>query len=161
MIRGEFTRQEVHWLLSGHCHLTATGVLVWREENSNYRADLLVTADGFDVGALSLCYRIGKKRASEPAILLLLRRTSMLRLDVNGSHREGLKQYVQVTHFQQATKPGAAEEFRPHPVTVVPVAFGERVGGDVYREVLAGFAAESNLDIQGVTWEDPPEGRQP
>jgi len=156
-----FTSQEVHWLLSGHCNLTATGVMAWRDENSNYRADLPVTADGFDTGELSLSYRLGKIRASEPAVLLFLRQTPMLRLDVNGSHREGMVQYVRVTHFHQARKPGTPEEFRPHPVTVVPVEFGKRVGGDVYRQVLAGFAAESNLDIQGVTWEDPPEGRQP
>lgn len=161
MSRGDFTPQEVHWLLSGRCHLTATGVMAWRDENSNYRADLPVSAYGFDDGALTLCYRLGKKRASEPVILLFLRGTPVLHLDVNGNHREGALLHVQVTHFQQATKPGAPEEFRPYPDTVVAVPFGERVGGDLYRQVLAGFAAESNLDIQGVTWEDPPEGRQP
>ncbi len=160
-VRGDFTKQEVNWLLSGRCNLASAGEVQWRDKNRNYRADLAVTAMGFTSEDLSLCYRIGKKSASEPTILLLLRGVSVLRLDVNGNHNDVGKQYVHVTHLQRATTPGAPESFEPNPPDISPVPLGVRVGGDTYRQILVGFAAVSSMNLRRVTWANPPEGRQP
>jgi len=158
---GGFARPDVEWILSGHSRLTCEGTAVWLDENSNYCIRLPATATGFGAGDLAFTLRLGKKRASEPTLLLKLRNECILRLDVNGNHQQGLTRYVGATHLHTRYEPGGPEAFVLSPPGVPAVPLGRRVGDATYFQLFQGFADLSSMDISGVTWVNAPEGRHP
>lgn len=75
-----FTAAESGWLLSGGCDLRASaGPVDWRDVNSSYVATLPLTADGVEPETARFIYRIPKKRATEPALIITLRNVSVYR----------------------------------------------------------------------------------
>lgn len=156
-----FTAAESGLLLGGRCNLRAHGRIVWADINSSYCATLPLEADGFEEAAATFRYRIGKKRASEPTLLITFRNVCVYRLDVNGSHREGSKKHDFVTHIQRLRASTDIESFEPWPIGIPEVELGKRVTPQTYRAILGAFAAPIGMDILDVEWSDPPEGRQP
>ena len=153
---------EVGWLLSGRCDLRAYGDMNWRAENQNLVARLPLSAEGFDAGDLAFVYRIGRKKASEPTLLIALRNVCAYRLDVNGDHRDGTKMVRGVTHLHRRPRSDSTyETFEPEPIGVPSIERHKRVTPAQYRQLLSAFAAPIGMDIMDVTWNDPPEGRQP
>jgi hypothetical protein len=141
--------------------LRAYGKITWNEVNSSYLARLPLEAAGFEPGEVQLKYRIGKKRASEPVVLITLRNICVYRLDINGTHREGAKLHQFVTHIQRRRASSDPESYEPRPIGVPEVALGKRVTPHTYRAILSAFAAPIGMDILDVEWHDPPKGRQP
>lgn len=156
-----FTSVESGWLLSGRCDLRAVGPVDWRDVNSSYVAALPLTANDVEPNTARFVYRIPKKRADQPTLLITLRDESTYRLDVNGSHREGPKLYPFVTHIQRLRSSPGQESYEPNPVGIPHVDIGKRVTPHLYRAILGAFAAPIGMDILDVEWSDPPEGRQP
>lgn len=156
-----FSAADVGWLLGGTSNLRAWGGVEWRQVNSAYRADLLLSAEGFRIDELKLVYSIPVKRASEPSISIVLREVCIYRLDINGDHREGSKFHRGVDHIQRRSQPAVKMTFEPNPIGVPSVERHKRVSPAQYRALLAAFAAPIRLDIIDLTWSDPPEGRQP
>jgi hypothetical protein len=156
-----FSASETGWLLGGRSGLRAYGAMTWQDVNASFVSKLPLEASGLQSGDAEFIYRIGKKRASEPTLLISLRNVCIYRLDVNGSHREGSKLYQFVTHVQRRAAFGDPESFDPNPIGVPIVQLGQRVTPQVYRAILAAFAAPVGMDILDVQWSDPPEGRQP
>lgn len=156
-----FTAAEVGWLLGGGCNLRAQGEIHWQDVNSSYSARLALTAEGFTDYAAAFYYRIPKKRADEPSLVITFRGTHVYRLDINGSHRDGSKLFTHENHIQRRRSPDGPESYEPNPNGVPTIEQGKRVTTSQYRAILASFAAPIGLDILDVVWIDPPEGRQP
>ncbi|WP_156686772.1 hypothetical protein [Mycobacterium sp. Marseille-P9652] len=156
-----FNASETGWLLGGRSGLRAYGPMNWQDVNASFVAKLPLEATGFQSGEAEFVYRIGKKRASEPTLLVTLRQICIYRLDVNGTHRDGSKLHQFVTHIQRRPAFSAPESFYPNPTGVPTVQVGQRVTPQVYRAILAAFAAPIGMDILDVQWSDPPAGRQP
>jgi hypothetical protein len=160
--KGEFDVTESGWLFGGRSSLQADVVeMVWADLNSSYEATVPLHAEGFEAGSLELRYRIGKKRASEPSLVVIIRGVCAYRLDVNGSHREGPKLHQGVTHIQRRKAHDSDETYEPYPLGLPEIKLGHRVAPATYRLLLGAFAAPIGLDILNITWTDPPEGRQP
>jgi len=156
-----FTAQDSGWLLGGRCHLRAHGTLKWLDVNQKYSAELPLEAVGFEDGEARFVYKIGKLRASEPSLLILLREECAYRLDINGTHKEGVKLFRNTTHIQRRRASGERESFEPNPLGVPAVEIDHRVTSQEYRAILQAFAAPIGMDILDVDWNDPPEGREP
>lgn len=156
-----FSASDTGWLLGGQSCLRAYGPMNWQGVNASFVAKLPLEATGFQSGDAEFVYRIGKKRASEPTLLVTLRNVCIYRLDVNQSHRHKGKLYPFTTHIQRLRSPGDQESFEPNPTGVPAIPLGQRVTPQVYRAILAAFAAPIGMDILDVQWSDPPAGRQP
>ena len=146
------------WALArGEVDAVAYGPMDWEAVNGAWRARASVAASGFDDGEvmIEMVVRPGP-RAVEPSIVLLFRDAGVRRVDVNGVHREdGVPR--QQTHVQGEPPPDFlawidGEDF-PNLPTQGPVS-----GEDYYR-VFTAAAARLAVDVQGVDWTDPPEGR--
>lgn len=155
------TAAEVGWLLGGRCNLRARGAIGWADVNSSYSARLGLRAEGFSDTDAVFYFRIPKKRADEPSLVIALRGSHVYRLDINGSHREGGKLIPHETHIQRRRSHDAPQTYEPNPTGVPAVEMGKRVTTSQYRAILAAFAAPIGMDILDLTWSDPPEGRQP
>lgn len=63
-------------------------------------------------------------------------------MDVNGTHREGIKLHRFITHLQRRRSFGnPVETFEPEPLGVPNVTVGQRVSASDYRAILGAFAA--------------------
>lgn len=146
------------WAIArGEVDAAAYGPMDWTGVNGAWRARVPVAADGFgaDEVALEMVVRPGP-RAVEPSVVLIVGGSPVRRLDVNGVHRmDGVPR--QQTHMQGEPPPEYLVWVEDKDFPKFPVQ-GPVGGGDYYR-VFTAAASMMGLDVQGVDWADPPEGR--
>lgn len=146
------------WALArGEVDANAYGTVDWVAVNGAWRARLLVAARGFDAGecVLEMVVRPGP-RAIEPSVLLMASQTVVRRVDVNGVHREDGRPRRQ-THVQGEPPPGYVAWLNSDEFPDLPA--DDPVSGEIYYRVFTAAAATLGVDVQGVEWIDPPEGR--
>lgn len=144
-------------LIAGELDPMAYGLVEWSGINGAWRGRLPVTANGFGDGELSLemVVRPGP-RAVEPTVTLIALGRNVRRVDVNGVHRDDGVPRRQ-THIQGEPPPNFFEWIDPNQFPPFPES--GTVGGADYDRIFRACAASVGVDVSGVTWNDPPEGR--
>lgn len=146
-------------LVGGTTDACAYGSMNWRDVNGAWRATLDVAAEHFGEGELKLemVFRPGP-RASEPSVLLMHNGRTVRRVDVNQAHREAGGTPRRETHAQGEPPPNYLEWMGAHPVFSMIVQ-DSNPDGQALQRVFVAAAAELQVDVSGVDWIDPPEGR--
>lgn len=145
-------------LASGNSDACAYGPTDWKGTNGDWRATLHVAANDFEEGELKLemVVRPGH-RAAEPTVLLMNNGETVRRVDVNQIHRENGEPRLG-THVQGAPPPKHLEWLEGHAAfKTMPV--GSSPDAATYLRIFNAAASVIRINVAGVDWIDPPEGR--
>lgn len=146
-------------LVGGTADACGYGSMDWHDVNGAWRATLPVAAKDFEEGELTMemVVRPGP-RVSEPSVLLMFAGGTVRRVDVNGTHREPGGAPRRETHIQGEPPPSHLEWLGTHPVFSA-IAPDSTPDGSTLEQVFHTAASLMYVDVHGVDWVDPPEGR--
>ncbi|MGN7149180.1 hypothetical protein ACTHQ6_09340 [Arthrobacter sp. SAFR-179] len=134
--------------------ITASGSMTWAKAGASYATRIPATHPSLAQGEIELRMKINPKRPYSPHVLLITRDVCMLRLDVNGKHREG-PEFYDCTHIQETPYPEARSTFDGDPRPPLNFPREGIVAPASYRSVFQYFVQHYRIEASNVVWNDP------